>query len=169
MIKLFYISLIVFLLLGCSYKPLSKYSKNVNNKDIFIKVSINPVDPENSIIIKDSLYKALKIKFQSNFVSQKNSQIDIDLTFNNVSFSNIQYNSLGFVSIKRAKVILTTKVFLKEKNKNITFKTDGIYDFMVENDTLTDSDRFEAIKYASSKAIDSMIVKLSISNITNVK
>jgi hypothetical protein len=165
MIKYLIVFLFIIFIGGCSYSPVTKYSDGIINKRVFVVSDISAMDPENSVIVKDAIYNTLSVKFNSKIVPSKDSQIDFKLKFSSILFSNIQYDSLGFISVKRAKVVLDTTIFMKEINKTINFKTDGIYDFSVADDILTDSDRFIAIKNASAKAIDSMIAKLSILNL----
>jgi hypothetical protein len=165
--KIILLSLLI-IISGCSYQPASLFTKGTLDKKVYVNVSINPIDPENTVILKDTVYQVLNKKFGSNIVEKNIADTILDINFENVTFSNLQYDTEGFISIKQAKVKLTAILFIKNTQKEIKLKAEGFYDFSVSSDTLTDTQRFLAIKTASSKALDSILSKISMLGIDGV-
>ena len=84
---------------------------------------------------------------------------------NNISFVPIQYDKNGYVLAYKSYVTLETTYYDKKAHKRV-ITTKGDYDFSIKsNSVISDTKRFEAIKFASSKAIDEFISKVSIQGI----
>jgi len=151
------------LLVGCGYRPASYYTKRVIGDKIYSKVYIDINDPENSVLIKDAINEAIVTKFKSRIVdsaSDANSQFLIK--FKSKSFEPIAYDKDGYVVSYKAIVNLNIDYidkFGKKKSSNVR----GTYDFPIEaNSVISDTKRFEAIKFASYKAISEFISKIAV-------
>jgi hypothetical protein len=83
-------------------------------------------------------------------------------------YTPIQYDSNGYVVGYRMLVRLTIVKYKNGRSKR--YSSTGSYDFSVTaNSILTDQQRFDAIKFGASKAIDSFIAKLSADGARNKK
>ena len=162
-LKIIYSIMIIFLFIGCGYKPITHYTKDYLGNNIFVNIKIDLTDPENSVLLKDAIYEAVLNRLQSKIVEKKKkSTTKLDIKLKRISFKPLQYNKDGYIILYRAKVYLKIKYKIKDfKEKEIT--SFGIYDFPVEaNSILSDIKRFDSIKFASEKALDEFISEISI-------
>ncbi|NPA74035.1 MAG: hypothetical protein GXO12_04920 [Epsilonproteobacteria bacterium] len=163
MVKYFAMILSVFLFLGCGYKPSSYYTKRVIGDKIYAKVLIDINDPENSVLIKDAINEAIVTKFKSSITddpAKSNSKFIVK--FKSKSFEPIAYDKDGYVVSYKAKVSLNI-TYIDKFGKKQNMDVKGTYDFPIEaNSIISDSKRFEAIKFASYKAISEFISKIAI-------
>jgi len=160
--KVWFIVVLSVFLVSCGYKPTNIYTKEVLGDRIFVDVSISKVDPQNSVLIKDAINQAVITKFRSKLTSYKNSTAKLYISFGSVSFKPIQYDKNGYVIAYKTIVNLKTK-YIDRENKIRVVNSSGDYDFSIEpNSIISDNKRFEAIKFASLKAIDELISKISI-------
>jgi hypothetical protein len=160
---LFYLVLSVFLVVGlsgCGYKPSSKFSRSVTGEKISTSVYISLVDPENTVLIKDAVDAAIVSVFHNSLVDRKYADTHLDIKMSSPIYTPIQYNNDGYVVGYRASVTLNITRETGDEKK--TYSSYGTYDFSVEpNAIITDQERFNAIKYSATKAIDSFIAKIS--------
>jgi hypothetical protein len=149
------------LFLGCGYKPTAHFAKGVLGSKVSVAVDVYAVDPENSVIIKDAILQALVTRFRVVTTGRKYSVTHLDVKLNSIGESSIEYDSNGYVIAKR----ITTTLGITRHTKGVkkSYNVTGLFDFSIEpNATVSDSDRFKAIKEASLKAIDALIVKLAV-------
>jgi hypothetical protein len=160
---LLYLVLSAFLIVGlsgCGYKPSSKFSRNVTGEKISTSVYISLVDPENTVLIKDAVDAAIVSVFHNSLVDRKYADTHLDIKMSSPIYTPIQYNNDGYVVGYRASVTLNITRETGDEKK--TYSSYGTYDFSVEpNAIITDQERFNAIKYSATKAIDSFIAKIS--------
>jgi hypothetical protein len=191
-VKKLILVLVSLFIVGCGgYSPSMKYAQQELNNNIYTEVQIKVKDPENSVIIKDSIKELVIKKFNAKLVDKEHSDTRLYIDFSEPSFSDLQYDDDGYVTMKRAKVTIHTsyesdrdncpksttsnKYNLKIKDsyksldsgkctKKGMISTSGTYDFSITSNTntVTDQQRFTAIKSASSKALDELISRLSI-------
>jgi len=157
------ILIVVFFLTACGYKPAYNYTKNIIGDKIFVDVGISLEDPENSVLITDAIHEAVTSKFHSSLVDTKaeaNSQLNIVLK--SIRFTPLQYDMDGYIIAYKSVAMLKIN-YIDKFQKKRTEVTRGDYDFSIEaNSIISDNKRFEAIKFASYKAIDEFISKVSI-------
>jgi len=164
--KLLYF-LIPFLLIGCGYKPSSVYTKKVLGNNIHVSAKISRTDPKNSVIIKDAVNEAVVGRFDAKLTNKKDADTDLIVSIGSVSFTALSYNSDGYVISYKARVVLNA-TYKTSSGKSKSFSTTGEFDFpIVANSVISDSKRFEAIKYASADAINEIISKIAIIGIMN--
>jgi len=162
--KVGWLFLLIFVFFsGCGYKPTYIYTKKVLGENIYVKVEISLKDPQNSVLITDAINEAVISKFRSNLTRDKKSASSkLYLSLSGVSFKPIQYDKNGYVIAYKTYVTLKTKYIDRYKGCK-TMTTGGTYDFNIEaNSIISDNKRFEAIKFATLKAIDELISKISI-------
>jgi len=155
----------IFFFISCGYKPTSIYTKEVLGEKIYAEVTISVEDPENSVLIKDAVNEAIVKQFHSELTSKENADSYFHLTLNSVSFVPIKYDRNGYIVAYKTYISLQTVYIDKNKDKHV-IRTTGDYDFPIESNSLiSDTKRFEAIKFASQKALDGLRSKISIKGI----
>ncbi len=157
-----YLLLVAFLfeLSGCGYKPSAKYARDIVGQKISTSIVISKEDPENSVLVKDSVDKAIIEIFHSSLVDRRHSDTHLSFKITNPTYRPVEYDNNGFVISYRA----TIKLLITRETKSIKKKylTSGTYDFsVVPNAVLSDQERFNAIKYSAIKAISSFVAKVS--------
>jgi len=152
--------LIAILFSACGYKPSSKFSRDVVGEKISTSVVVSVQDPENTVIIKDAVDRAIIEVFRASLTSRENSQTHLNLSIGNPSYTPVQYDSDGFVIAYRMSIVLNIAKYHNGLTKN--YSTSGTYDFaVVANAVVTDQERFDAIKQSAAKAIRSFIAQVS--------
>ncbi len=160
------IALILLVMIGCGYKPSSYYTKKILGDKIYAEVYIDINDPENSVLIKDAINEAIISKFNSKIVDKKDLANSLFyIKFKSKSFIPIAYDKDGYVVAYKTKVLLNITYIDKIGDKD-SFDVSGTYDFPIEaNSVISDAKRFEAIKFASYKAISEFVSKISVKGV----
>jgi len=150
----------LFLLVGCGYKPSSKYARQSVGESVSTSVVISAMDPENTVIIKDAVDSAIIEVFRTSLTTQDQSNTHLTLNMSNPSYAPIQYNSNGYVVAYRMTLNLRIKKTHNALSKDYSAK--GTYDFTVEpNAVVTDQQRFDAIRLSAIKAIASFVAQIA--------
>ena len=158
--KIFVLIFITLFFASCGYQPSSKFARNVVGEKISTSVVISARDPENSVIIKDSIDSAIIEVFHASLVDKEDAKTHLELSISNPSYSPIQYDEKGYIIAYRTTIRLTIKKYLNGVSKS--YVTNGTYDFNIApNSVITDQERFQAIKLSAKKAIKSFIAKVS--------
>jgi len=145
---------------GCGYKPSSKYSRKVVGEKISTNVIISAEDPENTVLIKDAVDRAIIEIFRASLVDKKYATTHLNFSVSEPHYSPIQYNQDGFVIAYRATI--TLHILRQTKDIKKKYNATGTYDFTIApNAVITDQERFEAIKYSTQKAITSFIAQIA--------
>ena len=166
--QLLFIVLSLSLIVGCGYKPSSKYAREVVGEKISTAVVISAQDPENTVIIKDAVDAAIIEIFHSSLVDKRYSTTHLIFKISQPSYAPIQYNSDGYIIAYRASINLGIVRQSDGESKNYT--AHGTYDFNIEEKAvISDQERFNAIKYSSAKAIASFVAQVSAEGSRNKK
>ena len=161
-----FLFILPFSFFGCSYKPSSQYAKEEIQGNVFVKVSIDLEDPQNSVLIKDSVYKMLIQKLDVNLV-EKESLADtiMNVNVNSVGMSALQYDELGYNKLYRAVVSINFSYYTKGDNKKRSFVVSADHDFSVDNGvTINSTQRYQAISKASDKALEEVLSKIAVAS-----
>lgn len=157
----------IFLLSGCGYKPTARYAKEVLGHKIYAEVTISRQDPRNSVLIKDAVNEAVVSRFGGKLTSRELADTTLHISISSISFSPTVYDKYGYVIAYKTTVTLLTKYEGIDK-KPEQFTTSGEYDFSIaSNSVISDSSRFDAIRYAASDAIDEFVSKIAIKGLRN--
>ena len=158
--------IISFSFFGCSYKPSSQYAKEEIQGNVFVKVTIDLEDPQNSVLIKDSINKLLIQKLDVDMVSSESlADTIMYINVNRVSMQELQYDDLGYNKLYRALVSINVSYSKKGEKKKKSFIVDGEHNFSVDNGTTINSNqRYDAIKKASDKALEEVLSKIAVSS-----
>ena len=159
-LKLFVVLFLLFELSGCGYKPSSQYSRKVIGQKISTSVIISAQDPENTVLIKDAVDRAIVEIFHASLVDRRVADTHLEFSITEPSYTPIQYDADGFVTGYRATIVLGITRQTKDVKKRYSAK--GTYDFAIApNAVITDQERFDAIKFSAQKAISSFIAQVS--------
>ena len=159
--SIFNIVLFAMVLFGCGYKPMTEYSKKIFTDRVYVDVDVYLRDPENAVLVKDALNEAIISRFDTKLTSKKDATTQLRVKFKRVTFNPIQYDSNGYAIFYRAKVMLNIDYMIN--NKKGYEMVEGYYDFPIEpNAVISDSKRFEAIRFGAKKAIDSFISLMAV-------
>ena len=149
---------------GCGYKAATAYSKQVLGDKVFVLVSMLRSDPENTVLVKDSVNEAMIAKFKSKLSSEADANSKMFVKVVSVSMSPLEYDKNGYVVLYRMNVSLETKVIAAFGERII--RSEGSHDFSIEpNTAVSDAKRFEAIKYGASKAVDMLMSQIAVSGV----
>ena len=160
LINIILLSSITISFFGCGYKPTAQYARVVVGEKISTTVVISSQDPENTVLIKDALDRAIIEVFHSSLTTRKLSQTHINVSLAKVLYTPLQYDENGYIIGYRASIFLSIERITNNKSKR--YKTKGSYDFsVVANAVMTDKERFDAINFGSIKAIKSFISQVS--------
>lgn len=155
---------IVLFFVGCGYKPSSHYAKKEIGDKIYIDLKVNILDPKNSVLIKDAMTETMVYKLNRNIVNKKElADTILTVKLNNSTFSVIQYDQEGYAKLYKTTAVINVNYQDTKSLKSRSFDVSGTYDFAIDSGgTISDSKRFEAIKFAVTKALDEVVSKLAI-------
>ncbi len=152
--------LLALLLVGCGYKPMSHYTASLLGPRVYTKVKVYLRDPQNAVLIKDAVNKALYERLGSTWADRKSATSQLLVRVQRITFTPLEYDRYGYIIYYRARSWLEFD-FIKDGKKR-TITTEGFYDFPIEpNSVITDALRFIAIKHSAAKAIDRFISRLA--------
>lgn len=158
-----FLSLLIFLALfsGCGYKPSSSYAKEVLGERVSVSVDVYSADPENSVIIKDAVLQAMVTRFGIVTTKRDFSVTHLAVKLNSLTETPIEYDTSGYVIAQREIVSLNITRYKGQTKKS--YNVTGAFDFSIPaNATVSETDRFKAIKSASLKAVDALVVQLAV-------
>lgn len=147
---------------GCGYKPVSHYAREQIHGLVYINSETSLQDPQNSVVLQDSISQML-VGNLGLILTDKKELADtiVNVSLGKPSISQIQYDTQGYVTTYRATV--TVILNYDNKRKKGTVRSSGEYDFEAGDIyTITDAERFNAIKQASSKALEDILGKLAV-------
>ncbi|WNY99332.1 LPS assembly lipoprotein LptE [Sulfurospirillum sp. 'SP'] len=165
--QLFLGFLIAVVISGCGYKPSSYYAKQALGDRLYAEVTISRQDPRNSVLIKDAVNEAIVSRFGGKLVTKEQADSILRVNIQSISFSPTVYDTYGYVIAYKTTVVLAMQY--ENANKKIEYLTaTGEYDFSIEaNSVISDTNRFEAIRYAANDALDEFVSKLAIKGLRN--
>lgn len=153
--------LLVFsIFVGCGYKPSAKFARDIVGEKVSTSVIISLQDPQNTVVIKDAVDRAVIEIFQTSLVDKSISDTHLVIKLMPPAYSPIIYDENGFVTGYRMSV--TLNITREKKSESKIYNTRGFYDFsVVPNAIVTDQQRFEAIEFAAQRAINAFVAQVS--------
>ena len=154
-----FILISILLFYGCGYRPSSSYTPKTLGDRVYIEVEVSLSDPENSVLIRDTITKAIYTRLKSITATKKRAKSTIKVKYKDIKFFPLEYDKNGYVVHYQADVILD---FLFEKgDKRIKKSLVGRYDFPIRPSAIISTSlRFKAIEEGSIKALDEFIAYL---------
>lgn len=145
---------------SCGYKPSARYAREVLGGKISTQVIISQTDPENSVIVKDAVDRAIIEVFHASLSEKRYASTHLIIRISKPGYVALQYDSNGYIISYRATITLSITRESKDTRKSYSSK--GTYDFSVDpNAVLTDQQHFDAIKFSSIKAISAFVAQVS--------
>ena len=163
--KIILIFLTLFLLSGCGYKPSAHYVKEVLGERVYATVTTVIEEPENSILLEDALKEALKVRLNVSFSSRKDADSELEISLKELNFRPLQHDEFGYVVLYRTEITLKAKhIYKKDGIPRVAYyNLEGFYEFSVQsNASVSVAIKFDAIKFAALKALDTLIPKLAL-------
>ena len=157
---------LLFIFIGCGYKPSSTYQNRIIGNDIKAEVKISAKSPRENIFLKDALNDAVNTVFSANLVNS-NANTTIYLSISSSSLTPLDYDKNGFPILYRSAVTLNAKIIDKNK-KTRTYKVSGNYDFAIKaNSVLNDQTKLNAFKQASINALNKLLAEITKDGVNN--
>lgn len=148
--------LLMVLFISCGYKPSSHYAPKVIGERVYTQVDVSLSDPENSVLIKDALNRALYGRLKSLATTKESADSSIFVSYQSISFTPLQYDKNGYVVHYQANIVLKFKMLKgkKEEERRIV----GRYEFPIRPSAIISNDlRLKAIERGSVNALDQFI------------
>lgn len=160
---LFTFASVSLVLSGCGYKPSSYYAKKELSGKVFVKFFVDLKDPRNAVIAKDTIYKALLQKLDTEIVNDESlADTVIEARIASVSMQELQYDKDGYNKLYRAVVALNIN-YTNKGERTRSFSLSGENNFSVDDGTtITDTKRFEAIREAAADALEEFLSKVAV-------
>ena len=135
-------------------------ARSTLGEKISTNVVISLVDPENTVLLKDAVDRAIISEFHASLVDRAHSDTHLELQMSEPSYTPVVYDANGYVTSYRMNILLFITRLHNGTSKKYTAK--GNYDFEIApNAIITDNDRFEAIRFSVAKAIRAFMAQVS--------
>jgi len=159
-IQCLFLLVILTLVSGCGYRPSSHFAKKVLGDRIYTKVDVSLATPENSVLTKDALNKALRTRLKTIVTRKENADSMLSVIYENITFIPLQYDKNGYVV--EYQVNLKLKFTFEKDGKVETKRTIGRYEFPVLPSAIIAYDiQLKAIEQSSVKALDQFFAYIS--------
>jgi len=151
--------ILTILLSGCGYRPSSHFTPKTIGQKVYTEVDISLSDPQNAILLKDALHKALYSRFKSRVSTKKDANSMIKVTYQSLKFIPLQYDRNGYVVYYQAHISLRFQFIKGDKKEERVIV--GRYEFPIRPSAIISTSlRFQAIERGSMKALDKFIAYL---------
>jgi len=153
MIQSIFLVLILLFISGCGYRPSAHFAKKVFGDKIYTKVDVSLATPENSVLTKDALNKALRTRLKMIVTRKKDADSMLSVKYENIRFIPLQYDKNGYAV--EYQVNLKLKFTFEKDGKVETKWTIGHYEFPILPSAIIAYDvQLKAIERSSVKALD---------------
>ena len=144
---------ILVLVSGCGYRPSAHFAKKILGERVYTKVDVSLATPENSVLTKDALNKALRTRLKTIVTRKEDADSILSVMYEKMTFTPLQYDKNGYVVEYQVKMKLK---FIFEKEGKVEIKrTIGHYEFPILPSAIIAYDvKLKAIEQSSVKALD---------------
>jgi len=165
----FYFLLFSFFI-GCGYKPSSYYAKNAISGKVYVDVSIDINNAQNSVLIKDAMNELVLNQFNAKLTDNKtNADTIVLVKLSSVSHKAISSDTAGYAQTYRTTVAINV-AYHKKNERNVNISVSNYYDYSVDEDSVvTTQKKQEAIKIAANKALSDIFSKIAINTMKDTK
>ena len=154
-----FILIFIVLFYGCGYRPSSSYTPKTLGDRVYIEVDVSLSDPENSVLIRDTITKAIYTRLKSVTSKKRRAKSTIKVKYKDIRFIPLEYDKNGYVVHYQADVILD--FLFQRENQKVKKSLIGRYDFPIRPSAIISTSlRFKAIEEGSKKALDEFIAYL---------
>jgi uncharacterized lipoprotein YehR (DUF1307 family) len=154
-----FFTILILLLTSCGYKPSSHFTPQTIGKKVYTEVVVSLSDPENAVLVKDALNRALYSRLKSLATTKKEADSTIRVVYESIKFIPLRYDKNGYVVYYQAHISLKFQ-FIKGNKKEERVIV-GRYEFPIRPSAIISTSlRFEAIQKGSIRALDEFIAYL---------
>ena len=158
--RLMLLLLILFLGGACGYRPSAHFTPHVIGERVYTEVEVSLSDPENSVLTKDALNRALYSRFKSLATRKADAQSQIHVLYQSIDFIPLQYDRNGYVVQYQANIKLKFRLIKGKQHEERLII--GRYEFPIRPSAIISNDlRFKAIEQGSMHALDQFIAYVS--------
>jgi hypothetical protein len=152
--------LIILLLTSCGYKPSSHFTSKTIGEKVYTEVDVSLSDPENAVLVKDALNRALYSRLKSLATTKEEADSTIKVAYNSIKFRPLQYDKNGYVVYYQANIRLRFELIRGDSREERLIV--GRYEFPVRPSAIISNDlRFKAIERGSIRALEQFIAYIS--------
>ena len=165
-----YLLFFIILFAGCGYKPSSYYAKNAISGLVYVDVSIDINNAQNSVLIKDAMNEMIINQFKAELTNNKTlADTIVEVVLSKVSHTAITSDNEGYAKTYRTTVKISVNYKKQNSNKS-SLSVSNYYDYSVDADSsLTTQKKQEAVKIAATKALSDIFSKIAISTFKEKK
>jgi len=161
MVKQLWLSiLLLFLLTACGYKPSAQFAKKVLGERIYTKVDVSLANPENAVLTKDGLNRALQTRLKTIVTRKSDADSMIAVRYENIRFIPLQYDKNGYVV--HYQVVMRLHFTFEKGEHHEEHSIVGRYEFPISPTAIIAYDlQLKAIEKSATKALDQFITHIS--------
>ena len=152
--------LLLFILTACGYKPSAHFAKKVLGERVYTKVDVSLANPENAVLTKDGLNRALQTRLKTIVTRKSEADSMIAVRYENIRFIPLQYDKNGYVAYYQVAMGLR---FTFEKGEHHEVRrVVGRYEFPISPTAIIAYDlQLKAIEKSATKALDQFITYIA--------
>ncbi|NOZ89753.1 MAG: hypothetical protein GXO60_00545 [Epsilonproteobacteria bacterium] len=151
--------LILFIFIGCGYRPSSHFVPQTIGERVYTEVDVSLSDPQNAVLIKDALQKALYSRIKTVVTTKDRADSTIKVSYKSIKFIPLQYDRNGYVVYYQAHISLKFEFIKGDKRDERVIV--GRYEFPIRPSAIISTSlRFEAIQKGSMRALDEFLAYL---------
>jgi outer membrane lipopolysaccharide assembly protein LptE/RlpB len=170
LLTIYHLALLLLLLLftACGYRPSSHLTSKTIGEKVYTEVDVSLSDPENAVLIKDALGRALYSRLKSLATTKEEAKSTIKVAYHSIKFSPLQYDRNGYVVYYQANIWLKFEL-IRDGQREEQFIV-GRYEFPIRPSAIISNDlRFKAIEQGSIRALDKFIAYISSKGLVSVE
>ncbi|MEA3383757.1 MAG: LPS assembly lipoprotein LptE [Campylobacterota bacterium] len=162
-----FLSISIFSIIGCGYKPTTYYAKDEIKGKVFVDTPIDIFNTKNSILLRDAVNELLISKFNVTLVNNKSrADMLVSAKLNSVTHKGLETSIDGYTITYRAIVSINFSYKTNSVNsfhKKVTLS--NYYDYSVDEDSsISDKNKLDAVKIATKKALSNIFSKIAINS-----
>jgi len=152
--------LLLFFLTACGYKPSAQFAKKVIGERVYTKVDVSLANPENAVLTKDGLNKALQTRLKTIVTRKSDADSMMGVRYESIRFVPLQYDKNGYVSYYQ--VVMTLRFTFEKEGYHEERRVVGRYEFPISPTAIIAYDlQLKAIEKSTTKALDQFIAYIA--------
>jgi len=158
--SLFFITLGVFTLTACGYRPSAHFAQKIIGEKVYTDVDVSLSNPENAVLTKDGLNRALQTRLKTIVTRKEDADSMIGVRYEGIKFIPLQYDRNGYVV--HYQVNMTLRFTFEKDGHYEERRTIGRYEFPILPTAIIAYDvQLRAIEQSSKKALDQFIAYIA--------
>lgn len=146
---------------GCGYRPIADYASEVFGKSVYVELGVNLESPESSVIVKDTVNKAILSRFLLSLAPKDKADSILRVDVAEIKDESVATSQSGFTSFYDLTVTLRFS-FKQRSGKMHHYTGSATVSYSVAKSPLdTDKNRTHAINRAALQVIDAFVSYMS--------